>query len=41
MGTYQGKALQAPRPRRRGGRGRAVVRVLGVILVVAVLAHVP
>ena len=41
MGTYQGKALQAPRPRRRGGRGRAVVGVLGVILVVAVLAHVP
>jgi hypothetical protein len=41
MGAYQGKALQAPRPRRRGGRWRAGVRVLGVILVVAALAHVP
>src|SRR5262245_11700808 len=41
MGSYQGKALQAPRPRRRGGRGRAAVRVLAVILGVAALAHVP
>ena len=42
MGAYQGKALQAPRPRRRsGGRRLALVRVLGLILIVAALAHVP
>jgi hypothetical protein len=41
MGTYQGKALQAPRARRRGGRWRALARVSALILTIVVLAHVP
>lgn len=39
--SYQGRALKPERPRRRGGPLGRVARVLGVLLVVAALAHLP
>jgi hypothetical protein len=42
MGTYQGKALQARAPRRRGvGRKRLVIRIMLLGLVAVAVAHVP
>lgn len=41
MGSYQGKALQARVARRRGGRGRLVLRIALLGLLVVVIAHVP
>jgi hypothetical protein len=42
MGAYRGRALQAPGAVRRGGRARRLVgRVLLVVFVIGVLAHVP
>jgi cell division protein FtsQ len=41
MSLYQGRALRDRRPRRRGGRLRRIAVMLGVILAVAALAHVP
>ncbi|HEY2955800.1 MAG TPA: FtsQ-type POTRA domain-containing protein [Candidatus Eisenbacteria bacterium] len=41
MSLYQGRALREARPRRRGGRLRRIAVMLGVLLVLAALAHVP
>jgi len=41
MSLYQGRALREARPRRRGGRLRRVGAMLGAILAIWALAHVP
>ena len=41
MSLYQGRALENRRPRRQGGRLRRIGVMLGAILVIVALAHVP
>jgi cell division septal protein FtsQ len=41
MSLYQGRALRAEPPRRRGGKIRRVFAMLGLVVTIAALAHLP